>query len=39
MMKQSEGITSLDEGEEQKRLIEEYAAKNYKGYNQGVMVE
>jgi hypothetical protein len=35
MMKQSEGITSLDEGEEQRRLIEEYAAKNYKGYNQG----
>lgn len=35
MMKQAEGITSLDEGEEQRRLIEEYAAKNYKGYNQG----
>jgi len=36
MMKQAEGITSLDEGEEQRRLIEEYAAKDYKGYyNQG----
>ena len=35
MMKQAEGITSLDEGEEQRKLIEEYAAKNYKGYNQG----
>ena len=29
MMKQAEGITSLDEGEEQRRLIEEYAAKKY----------
>ena len=35
MMKQAEGITALDEGEEQRRLIEEYAAKNYRGYNQG----
>ena len=36
MMEQAEGITQLPEGEAQRQLIEEYAAKDYKGYyNQG----
>jgi hypothetical protein len=35
MMKQAEGITALPEGEEQRRLIEEYAAKDYRGYETG----
>ena len=35
MMRQAEGITALPEGEKQRRLLEEYAAKDYKGYNQG----
>jgi hypothetical protein len=35
MMKQAEGITALPEGEEQRRLIEEYAAKDYRGYQTG----
>jgi hypothetical protein len=35
MMKQAEGITALPEGEEQTRLIEEYAAKDYRGYETG----
>jgi hypothetical protein len=35
MMKQAEGITALPEGEEQRRLMEEYAAKDYRGYQTG----
>jgi len=35
MMRQAEGMTALPEGEKQRRLLEEYAAKDYKGYNQG----
>ena len=35
MMRQAEGITALPEGEEQRRLIEEYAAKDYRGYATG----
>jgi hypothetical protein len=35
MMEQAEGITQLPAGEAQRQLIEEYAAKDYRGYANG----
>ena len=35
MMEQAEGITQLPAGEAQRKLIEEYAAKDYRGYANG----
>jgi len=35
MAEQAETMSALEPNEEQQRLIEEYAAKNYRGYNQG----
>jgi len=35
MAEQAETMSALEPNEEQQRLIEEYAAKDYRGYNQG----
>jgi hypothetical protein len=35
MVEQAETMSALEPNEEQQRLIEEYAAKDYRGYNQG----
>jgi hypothetical protein len=35
MIRNAEELAAMQPNEQQQKLIEEYAAKNYKGYNQG----